>query len=160
MVKRPSFQSMTASYDATAKPISSNTVEEEIIDIDGKIQKEVIGRMKGCTVNLMMDHWTSKQNLNYMGLADHWIDNSWKLHSLPLGMFLHEGRTQAIYIIDQFMVHFAWEISKEATIFAVTTDTDTTMNAFGQLLEEKYTLYWSCVSPDLQVVLSQRQFWW
>jgi hypothetical protein len=31
----------------------------------------------------------------------------------------------------------AREVSEEATIFSVTTDTDPTMNAFGQLLEEK-----------------------
>ena len=144
MVERPSFRAMIASYDATAKPISSKTVKEEIIAMDGKIRREVIARMKGCTVNLTTDHWTSKQNLNYVGLTAHWIDHNWKLHSLPLGMFLHEGRTQATDCIDQFMVDVAREISKEATIFAVTTDTDATMNAFGQLLEEKHILHLYC----------------
>ena len=78
-----------------------------------------------------------------MGLTAHWIDNNWNLHSLPLGMFLHEGRTQATDFIDQFMVDVAREISEEATIFVVTTDTDATMNAFGQLLEEK--IFYICI---------------
>ena len=93
--------------------------------------------MKGCTVNLTCDHWSSEQNMNYVGMTAHWIDSEWKMHSLPLGMFLHEGGSDAEALVDEFLTNVAREVSEEATIYAVTTDTDPSMNAFGRLLDEK-----------------------
>jgi hypothetical protein len=70
-------------------------------------------------------------------MTAHWIDSDWKLHSLPLSMFLHEGGSNANELLDHFLETVAREVSEEATISSVTTDTDPRMNAFGRLLEEK-----------------------
>jgi hypothetical protein len=119
------------------KPITSMNVKENIMDLDRSIRKQMIAKMKGCIVNLTTDHWTSKQHLNYVGMTAHWLDSDWVMHSLPIGMFLHEGGSKANELLDHFLATVAREVSEEATIFSVTTDTDPTMNAFGQLLEEK-----------------------
>jgi hypothetical protein len=70
---------------------------------------------------------------------------------LPLGMFLHEGGSNANKLLDQFMATVAREVSEEATIFLVTTDTDPTMNDFGRLLEEKRILHLYCTDHVLQL---------
>lgn len=94
---------------------------------------------------------TSKQHLNYAGITAHWLDCNWELHSLPLGLFLHEGGSNANELLDHFFETVAREVSEEATIFSVTTDTDPTMNAFGRLLEEKKILHLYCTDHVLQL---------
>jgi hypothetical protein len=133
------------------KPITSMNVKENIMDLDRSIRKQMIAKMKGCIVNLTTDHWTSKQHLNYVGMTAHWLDSDWVLHSLPIGMFLHEGGSKANELLDHFLATVAREVSEEATIFSVTTDTDPTMNAFGQLLEEKKIIHLYCTDHVLQL---------
>jgi hypothetical protein len=133
------------------KPITSMNVKENIMDLDRSIRKQMIAKMKGCIVNLTTDHWTSKQHLNYVGMTAHWLDSDWVMHSLPIGMFLHEGGSKANELLDHFLATVAREVSEEATIFSVTTDTDPTMNAFGQLLEEKKILHLYCTDHVLQL---------
>ena len=66
-------------------------------------------------------------------------------------MFLHEGGSSAALLIDEFLANVAREVSAEATIFAVTTDTDPSMNAFGKLLEEKKILHLYCTDHVLHL---------
>ena len=66
------------------KVLTARTVKERIIDIDRNIRKQSIAKMKGCSVNLTCDHWSSKQNFNYVGMTAHWIDVDFKMHLLPL----------------------------------------------------------------------------
>ena len=53
----------------------------------------------GCSVHLTCDHWSLEQNFNYVGITVHWIDDNFKMHSLPLRMFLHEGGSSAVLLI-------------------------------------------------------------
>jgi hypothetical protein len=142
--ERPSFQRMIQSYDTTEPPISAMTIKTNIIEMDGDIQKTVISKMKGCHINSTIEHWTSKQNVNYVGLTAHWIDDDWNLHSLPLGMFLHEGRTMANAVFERLLVDVSREFSEVATVFAVTTHTDTAINLLGILLEKHDIMYLYC----------------
>ena len=87
-------------------------------------------------------------------MTAHRIDNDWKLYFRPLGLFLHEGTTKSTdVIVEEFAIRTTEAIAKEATIFAVTTDTDPTMNKFGMLLSKKENttslLYGPCVSSDM-----------
>ena len=143
-VANESFKTMINAYAPTATLPTKDKIKDEIIRLDSYIRKKVIQKMKGCVVNLTIDHWTSKQNFNYSGMTAHWLDQNWVLHSLPLGLFLHEGKSQATDIIDEFFQKTAKQISEDATIFAVTTDTDATMNLFGQLLESKQIMHLYC----------------
>ena len=51
-------------------------------------------------------------------------------------MFLHEGRSIAECIIDQFVLDVSTKISVDAEVFATTSDTTCNMNLFCQMLEE------------------------
>ena len=150
-VEDPLFRGMISSISPSMKPITTRNVKERIIDLDRLIRKTTIAKMKGCVVNLTTDHWTSKQHLNYVGMTAHWLDSNWELHSLPLGMFLHEGGSNAMELLDQFLETVAREVTEEATIFSVTTDTAPTMNTFGRLLEDKKILHLYCTDHLLQL---------
>ena len=52
------------------------------------------------------------------------------MYSLPLGMFLHEGRSYSSNVLDKFMVNIVQQIFKETVVFAVTTDTKVITNKF------------------------------
>ena len=43
-------------------------------------KKRLKRALKGQRLCLTTDTWTSIQNINYMSLTTHWIDNEWNLH--------------------------------------------------------------------------------
>ena len=61
---------------------------------------------------------SSKQTFDCVGMTAHWIDVDFKMHSLPHGMFLHEGGSSAALLIDEFLSNIAKEVSVDATIYA------------------------------------------
>ena len=107
--------------------------------------------MKGCDVSITIDHWTSKQNLNYVGITAHWIDKNWTMNSIPLGLFLHEGTSKSTDIMAEFLCQMSRLIAEEASIFAVTSDTDATMNKFGLALEKKDYIHLYCTDHVLHL---------
>ena len=50
------------------------------ISIYGVEREKLREALKGRRVCLTMDTWTSIQNLNYMSLIGHFIDDDWNLH--------------------------------------------------------------------------------
>ena len=59
---------------------SRQTVARDMIDIYNSEREKLRKSLKGCRVCLTTDTWTSIQNLNYMSLTCHFIDDAWKLH--------------------------------------------------------------------------------
>ena len=62
---------------------SRQTVARDVIGIYGVEREKLRGVLKGRRVCLTMDTWTSIQNLCYMSLTCHFIDDDWKLHKRP-----------------------------------------------------------------------------
>ena len=52
----------------------------DVIDIYGVEREKLREALKGRKVCLTIDTWTSIQNLNYMSLIGHFIDDDWNLH--------------------------------------------------------------------------------
>ena len=59
---------------------SRQTVARDVIGIYGVEREKLREALKGHRVCLTMDTWTSIQNLNYMSLTCHFIDDYWNLH--------------------------------------------------------------------------------
>ena len=75
---------------------SRQTVARDMIDIYNSEREKLRKSLKGCRVCLTTDTWTSIQNLNYMSLTCHFIDNAWKLHKRILNFCQvedHKGET-------------------------------------------------------------------
>jgi hypothetical protein len=107
---------------------------------------------KNLSVCFTHDHWTSQANQNYTGITGHFIDKEFKLHSLGLGMFLHEGGNTAEKLAMDFAdLHINKVKTSEAKIFAVTTDTTSNMNKLGGKLEEVGVCHVYCTDHVLQL---------
>ena len=68
----------------------------DAIDIYGVEREKLRGVLKGCRVCLTTETWTSIQNLCYMSLTVHFIDDDWKLYKRILNFCQvedHKGET-------------------------------------------------------------------
>ncbi|XP_065629427.1 zinc finger BED domain-containing protein RICESLEEPER 2-like [Quercus suber] len=75
---------------------SRQTVARDVIGIYGVEREKLRGALKGRRVCLTTDTWTSIQNLCYMSLTGHFIDDDWKLHKRILNFCQvedHKGET-------------------------------------------------------------------
>ncbi|XP_075640576.1 zinc finger BED domain-containing protein RICESLEEPER 2-like [Castanea sativa] len=76
--------------------LSRQTVARDVIEICNCEREKLRKSLKGCRVCLTTDTWTSIQNLNYMCLTCHFIDDAWKLHKRILNFCQvedHKGET-------------------------------------------------------------------
>jgi hypothetical protein len=80
-------------------------------------EKERLKRaLKGQRLCLTIDTWTSIQNINYMSLTTHWIDNEWNLHKRILNfcqVYNHMGDTIG-QVIENCLLD--WGIDKLLTV--------------------------------------------
>ena len=60
--------------------LSRQTMARDVIGINGVKREKLREALKGRKVCLTTDTWTSIQNLNYMSLTCHFIDDDWNLH--------------------------------------------------------------------------------
>ena len=75
---------------------SRQTVARDVIGINGVEREKLREALKGRRVCLTMDTWTSIQNLCYMSLTGHFIDDDWNLHKRILNFCQvedHRGKT-------------------------------------------------------------------
>jgi len=72
--------------------------------------------LRGQRLCLTIDTWTSIQNINYMSLTAHWIDNEWNLHKRILNFCQvsnHMGETIGL-VFENFLLE--WGIDKLLTV--------------------------------------------
>ncbi|KAL4627343.1 hypothetical protein ACB092_05G159200 [Castanea dentata] len=75
---------------------SRQTVARDVIGIYGVEREKLREALEGRRVCLTTDTWTSIQNLNYMSLTCHFIDDDWNLHKRILNFCQvedHRGET-------------------------------------------------------------------
>ena len=75
---------------------SSQTMARDVIDIYNSEREKLRKSLKCCRVCLTTNIWTSIQNLNYMCLTCHFVDDAWKLHKRILKFCQvedHKGET-------------------------------------------------------------------
>jgi hypothetical protein len=136
-VEEKSFREMISSHNPQARVMSNKKIKNIIIDLDSEIRNAATEAMKGLSVCLTLDHWTSKAHHNYTGMTAHFIDDNWKIHNMPLGIFLHEGGSTAAELEISFLDLCLNKVQlSDAKIFAITTDTTSNMNSFGMKLKK------------------------
>jgi len=97
-----SFQSMMKAAYVGYKNISSKHIKTKLYQMAIKVRRQIKKLVGNNTVSMTSDHWTSLAKQNYEGMTIHWIDNEWKLHSLPCGCFLHEGDSKSTSLSESF----------------------------------------------------------
>jgi hypothetical protein len=89
-------------------------------------EKEILKiALRGQRLCLTTDTWTSIQNINYMSLTAHWIDNEWKLHKRILNFCQVSNHTGEVIgqVIENCLLE--WGIDK---LFTVTVDNASSNN--------------------------------
>lgn len=153
IVETESFRDMIASFNSYAKPMSNKRMKDIIIRLEDAMRDAAIETMRGQSVCITMDHWTSKANQNYTGMTAHFIDDDFVLHDHTLGMFLHQGGTTSANLDAAYedLKEVRLKLNGVADIFAATTDTTANMNKFGIALEERGVHHVYCTDHVLQL---------
>ena len=82
---------------------SHQTVQRDVLKIYEDKKEKLKGLFNSCAcgVSLTTDTWTSVQNLNYMTLTAHFVDNDWKLRKRIINFCQvpnHKGETIGKYV--------------------------------------------------------------
>ncbi|KAG6625089.1 hypothetical protein CIPAW_16G071900 [Carya illinoinensis] len=77
------------------------TVAKDCFSVYTREKNKLRSALQGQRISLTTDTWTSVQNLNYMCLTEHFIDDDWNLHKRILSFCLvenHKGDTLVSYL--------------------------------------------------------------
>ena len=89
----------------------------------------------------------------------HWIDHDWISHSIPLGCFLHTGKSDAENLLDDFAIKIFTDCGfDELDVCAIVSDTTGNMNKFGELLDDLHILHIYCTDHVLQLTAKKAFF--
>ncbi|KAI8550331.1 hypothetical protein RHMOL_Rhmol06G0097100 [Rhododendron molle] len=90
------FRKFCKALQPMFEPISRFTVARDVVKIVNREKAKLMNVLRGRRISLTTDTWTSIQNLNYMCLTAHFIDDNWKLHKRILNFCIvddHKGDT-------------------------------------------------------------------
>ena len=97
MVEHSGFRKFVGSLQPVFKVISRNTLKKDIFKRyeyeKSKIMKLLASNQS--RISISTDLWTSNQNMGYMVVTTHFIDNSWRLQSrlnykvLSIALFIY-----------------------------------------------------------------------
>ena len=88
------------------------TIAKDCYGVFVKQKKLLKNALKGQRICLTTDTWTSLQNLNYMCLTAHFIDNDWKLHKRILNFCIVESHKGFVLGKALEMCLLDWGIDK------------------------------------------------
>jgi hypothetical protein len=94
-VEQDTFRAMLQELDPCVPPITYRTVASTVGEMASAMKAEAVKACSGNVICMTMDHWTSIARHNYTGMTAHWIDSSWKMHAVPLGIYLNVGKSGA-----------------------------------------------------------------
>ena len=137
--------------------VTRKAVDEWIINKVIEVKSGLREMCKLEIISVTVDHWTSRARQNYTGMTAHWIDEQFVFHSVDLGCWLHEGKSDATSILKDFMETFVDELKfdESTTIFAVTSDTTGNMNTFGRNLKNKNVHHLYCTDHNIQLTAKE-----
>jgi len=84
MIKRLRPEVKFISADTISSDITKAFKHEQIL-IQNKL-KNTLGK-----ISLMLDEWTSKNQIPFLGITAHWIDENWKFNQITLEFYHLEG---------------------------------------------------------------------
>ncbi|GJX71223.1 zinc finger BED domain-containing protein RICESLEEPER 2-like protein [Tanacetum coccineum] len=119
IVDNEGFQDYSWEMNPLFKMPSRWTVARDCLKIYKEEEKKLKGLLKDQTVSLTTDTWSSVQNVNYMCLTAHWVDDDWVLRKKILNfcpIANHRGDTIGKMVYQCLQ---KWGIER---VFTVTVD--------------------------------------
>ncbi|KAL0431053.1 UNVERIFIED_CONTAM: putative AC transposase [Sesamum radiatum] len=116
MVEGEGFRAYSQVLEPRFVVPSRITVARDCMKLYVEEKKALKKLLKSQRVCLTTDTWTSIQNLNYMCLTAHWIDDSWKLQKKILNFLVVENHKGATIgrVIEECLVE--WNIEDILTL--------------------------------------------
>jgi hypothetical protein len=74
-------------------------VEQKYVEVISRMRQHIQHQV----VSVTLDDWTSTAKQNYSGMAAHNIKDNWILQQCDIGCFLHEGKTTATAIKEDYL---------------------------------------------------------
>ena len=115
--------------------------------------------LKGRHFALTTDAWTSIAKVGYVTCTAHFIDrDTWKLHSVVLGLYEKTGRSRAVDCVEYAEKQMEVYHLEYPYMTCVVTDTEATMVAAGRLFVEhaenqnSKTKWHGCIDHLLELV--------
>ena len=120
-VEREGFKNFCNVMQPRFQLVSRTTMARDCLDLYTREKKKLKSALASSTqrICLTTDCWTSIQNMGYMCLTAHFIDNDWKLHKRIINFSLlssHKG-VAISQAVEACMLR--WGIDK---VFTITVD--------------------------------------
>ncbi|CAI0448983.1 unnamed protein product [Linum tenue] len=157
------FRNYSMTFQPKFSLPSRKTVQRDFFKIYEEEKAKLKSMLHSQRVCLTTDTWTSVQNLNYMCLTSHWIDDKWKLHKRVLSfptIANHKGETIGLSVMNCLK---DWAIEK---IFTVTVDNASTNDGaikhiirrtketLGTVLHHEY-IHMRCCAHILNIIVQE-----
>jgi hypothetical protein len=139
-VQKDSFHKLIHTLNKTVPIIGQDKVRSLLSTKYFETQQHIAKILKGKSVALTTDSWTSIAKEGFVTCTMHFIEPlTWTLHSFSLGIFKKDGTSTA-----NDVAHYAEEHMKKFNVSCqqltcIVTDTEATMIAAGRLFKEKST---------------------
>ena len=87
------FQIMMKRLRPEVQFISADTISSDITKAFKHEQTLIQKRLQNTLgkISLTLDEWTSKNQIPFLGITAHWIDENWKLNQITLEFYHLEG---------------------------------------------------------------------
>ncbi|KAG5553647.1 hypothetical protein RHGRI_011517 [Rhododendron griersonianum] len=137
-VEREGFRYFCSVMQPNFKNVSRNTMARECVAIYAN-EKQKLRKMfkkSNLRVCLTTDTWTSLQNISYMCLTAHFIDNDWKLHKRIINFYVissHKGEAIG-KALEACLIE--WGVEKLCTL---TVDNATANDVAVAYLKKKFS---------------------
>jgi hypothetical protein len=135
-VENPFFRKMCVSLYSKAPRLTVRSLKDNIVTQVAIAEVVIQKILKDVPFSITSDGWTSRRQHSYTAITVHWINSNWELKSCALGCQPKEGpgsAKQHKVDIDTTLVRFNLQYSN---FVASVTDTESTMNLYGNLLED------------------------
>ena len=142
-VEDEDFRDFVRSLQPRFEVPSRTTLRREMWELyeDEKAKLKIFLSKQCGRVCLTTDKWTSIQNLNYMSLTAHFIDDDWKLHKKILIFSQTTGHSGELIAKHVEACLNNWELKR---VLSVTVDNATTNDVGVQYLKRRM-LSWNCL---------------
>jgi len=158
-VQRDSFRKYVHSLNKKALVIGEDKIRSMLSTKYFDTQQQITNILKGKSVSLTTDAWTSIAKEGYITCTLHFIEPlTWTLHYFSMGIFKKDGTSTAVDVVRYAEEHMTKFNITYPQLTCIVTDTEATMIAVSRLFKGKSTeaggatAWHGCIDHKLELV--------
>jgi len=158
-VQRDSFRKYVHSLNKKALVIGEDKIRSMLSTKYFDTQQQITNILKGKSVSLTTDAWTSIAKEGYVTCTLHFIEPlTWTIHYFSMGIFKKDGTSTAVDVVRYAEEHMTKFNITYPQLTCIVTDTEATMIAVSRLFKGKSTeaegatAWHGCIDHKLELV--------